>query len=208
MLRLLRRLVTASLIAGLLAGAYIAVPFWTAWTIREAIKSNDSAYLERKIEWTSVRATLKDSLSRFAFTASGELTDAPAKPSLWQRIKTYVGQGAVDRFVDTTITPTGMNGLFAMRKAYQAGLTNAGIEAEKPPMWERMRRVWSRVTRAEFAALHRFEMDMIDKAAPERTINCVLELRGFEWKMTELRVRATAPGKLPFARQQPVVAMQ
>jgi Protein of unknown function (DUF2939) len=205
MFRLVRRLLVLGILAGALGAAYIAVPFWTAWTIREAIKANDSAYLEKKIEWATVRATLKESLGKFAFTAQGDMTELPEKPSLWQRIKTYVGQGAVDRFVDTTVTPTGMSGLLTMRKAYQDNI--AGNDAAtRPPIWERLRRVWSRVTRAEFQGLDRFEMDMIDKAAPERTINCVLERRGFEWRMTELRVKATDPAKLATVR--PLLAMQ
>ena len=195
MLKLLRRLIWVGIICGVLAGAYIAVPFWTAWTIREAIKSSDSTYLEHKIEWTTVRTTLKESLGKFAFSASGELTGAPAKPGLWQRLKSYVGQGAVDKFIETTITPTGMSGLFTMRKAYQSSVGEDA--ANRPPLWQRMASVWSRVTRAEFKSFDRFEMDMIDKNAPEHTVNCVLELRGFEWKMTELRVKSTGPAKVP-----------
>jgi Protein of unknown function (DUF2939) len=202
----MRRLIYVGLVVGALGGAFVASPFLTAWTIREAIKGNDSGYLEGKIEWTSVRSTLKESLGKFAFTASGDMTEAPAKPGLWQRIKSYVGRGAVDSFVDTTVTPTGMAGLFEVRKAYQTTITGVEDPAKRPPIWERMRRVWSRVTRAEFARLDRFEMDMIDKQAPERTISCVLELRGFQWKMTELRVKATDPARVATIR--PLLAMQ
>ena len=192
MSKLLRRLTAIVMLGGLVAGAYIAVPLWTAWTIREAIRDNDSAYLEHKIEWTSVRVSLKESLQKFAFNKAGEMTAAPEKPGLWQRIKSYVGRGAVDKFVETTVTPTGLASVFQMRKTYNETL-GTGEAVVKPPLFERIRRVWARVTRAEFAAISRFEMDMIDKQAPERTINCVLELRGFEWKMTELRVKATSP---------------
>ncbi len=205
MRKLVWRLCSIALACGLLGGAYVATPFVTAWTIREAIRANDSDYLESKIEWVSVRATLKESLGKFAFTASGDMAELPEKPGLWQRIKTYVGRGAVDKFVDTTVTPTGMSGLFSMRKAYTAAVVGDD-SATRPPVWERMRRVWSRVTRAEFKGFDRFEMDMIDKQSPDRTINCVLERRGFEWKMTELRVKATDPAKLPPPR--PLLAMQ
>jgi hypothetical protein len=199
------RLVSVGAFAGLLGGAYVASPFVTAWTIREAIHVNDSAYLEDKIEWVSVRASMKDSLGKFAFSATGDMAELPEKPSLWQRVKSYVGRGAVDKFVDTTITPTGMAGLFSMRKAYTAAVVGDD-SATRPPVWERMRRVWSRVTRAEFKGFDRFEMDMIDKQSPDRTINCVLERRGFEWKMTELRVKATDPRRL--AMMQPALAGQ
>lgn len=201
MMKLMRRFFGVTALCALMAACYVAVPFWTAWSIREAIKSSDSAYLQDKIEWGSVRATLKESLGKFAFTPSGELTEAIAKPGLWQRIKSYVGQGALDRFVESTITPTGMAGLLAMRKSYQANISGEDA-ATRPPVWVRMSRVWSRVTRAEFTSVQRFEMDMIDKQAPGRTINCVLELRGLGWKMTELRVKTTEPSKLATMKAQ------
>lgn len=184
-----------------LASAYVATPFATAWTIREAIKAGDSEYLEEKIEWASVRTTLKESLGKFAFSASGEMHEASANPTVWQRIKSYVGQGALDRFVETTVTPTGMAGLLNMRKAYQTNIAGAD-PAARPPVWVRVRKVWSRVTRAEFKTMDRFEMDMIDKAAPERTVACVLERRGLWWKMTELRVKATDPEKRALVQAQ------
>jgi Protein of unknown function (DUF2939) len=191
-LKTLRRLVAVTTVIALVAGAYIAVPFWTAWTIREAIKANDSAYLTDKIVWPSVRTTLKESLQSYSLTGAAAPIDGEqtaAKPSLWQRIKTYVGKGAVDQFVETTVTPTGMGALLNMRKAYETNVV--GAPAERPPIWERMRRVWSKVTRAEFKSFDRFEMDMIDKNEPSRTISAVLERKGFEWLMTELRVKAT-----------------
>jgi hypothetical protein len=203
MLKLIGRMLMVGTFCALLAGAYIAVPFWTAWSIREAIKVNDSAYLQDKIEWVSVRASLKESLRKFAFSPNGVAADPNAKPTLWQRVKSYVGSGAVDQFVDTTVTPTGMSGLLGLRRAYKT--TVGAADEVRPPIWVRMQRVWSRVTRAEFKGFDRFEMDMIDKEAPERTINCVLERRGYEWKMTELRVRSTDPAKL--AAMGPQLAM-
>ncbi len=200
-MKLVRRLLLVCAVLGMLAGGYVATPFMTAWTIREAIKAGDSDYLEGKIEWTSVRATLKESLGKFAFSASGEMNEAPATPTVWQRIKSYVGQGALDKFVDTTVTPTGMSGLLGIRKTYQTRIAGEDTAA-RPPIWVRMRKVWSRVTRAEFASLDRFEMDMIDKAAPERTIACVLERRGLWWKMTELRVKSTDQSKLAAVQAQ------
>jgi Protein of unknown function (DUF2939) len=193
MMKSLRRIVWTLVLLGTLGAAYVATPFLTAWTIREAIKSNDSAYLEKKIDWVSVRATLKESLGKFAFGPGEDLVGAtePPKPTMWQRIKSYVGRGAVDRFVDTTITPTGMAGLFTARKAMETHVTGVEDPAKRPPIWERMRRVWSRVTRAEFVRLDRFEMEMLDKNAPDRTIHCVLELRNYHWMMTEIRVKPT-----------------
>jgi len=178
-----------------MAGGYVAAPFMTAWSIREAIRGNDSAYLTGKVEWESVRSTLKASLVSYTLTPAGDPESLSAHPGIWHRIKEYFGRGAVDRFVDATVTPTGMAGLLTLRKTFNSGIDTIGSGATseaEPSQLERMRRVWSRVTRAEFASLSRFELDMLDKDDPNRTVNCVLELRGLEWKLTELRVRASA----------------
>jgi len=177
-------------IVSLTIGSYIVAPLWTAWSIREAVHANDSAYLERKIEWDSVRSSLKASLVGFSISASGELKPTVEKPSLWQQLMSSLGHGAIDQFVNATVTPTGMSGLLKMRKAYHA---NADDAAARPPLLTRLRHVWSHITRAEFLGFTTFDMDMIDRDAPERTINCTLELKGFEWKLTQLRVKLTDP---------------
>ncbi len=203
--RMLKLKVSLALVTAMLtlAGAYAAAPFVTAWSIREAIRNNDSTYLEHKIEWEGVRSTLKASLASYTLTPAGNPEERSAHPGLWQRIKAYFGRGALDRFVDATVTPTGLNGLFTVRKAYRSGAETVGITSAgaEPSRFERMRRVWARTIRAEFTSLTRLELDMLDKDDPARTIACVLELRGLEWKVTELRVRAAPQaGKLAATR--------
>ena len=190
-MKLVRRLFAAAVLLVGAGAAYAAVPFYTAWTIREAVKANDSAYLERKIAWTSVRATLKESLGKYAVNAAGDLAEPPANPTWWQRTKAYFGKGAIDRFVETTVTPTGLHAALQARKQYQATFETPEDPAKKPSAIERMRKLWSRVTRAVFTSAGRLELEMVDKFEPDRTIATVLELRDFEWIMTELRIRPT-----------------
>jgi hypothetical protein len=112
------------------------------------------------------------------------------KPSLWQRFKAYMGQGVVNRVVERYVTPEGLPQLFTYRKAYK-GMRDkiAGVQDETGlSLSERVRRFWSRVERAEFKSLTRFEIDVRDKLMPERRVDGVLELRGLEWKLTELRI--------------------
>ncbi len=42
--------------------AWFSWPLWTALQIREAVLSGDTAVLERKVDWSGVRASLKQSL--------------------------------------------------------------------------------------------------------------------------------------------------
>jgi hypothetical protein len=98
---------------------YIASPFVSAWFIREAVRNGNSDYLARAVEWPSVRETLKPSIVRIALNLPDPEEQPQASTGLWQRLKTTVGQGAVDRLVDTYVTPEGLPKLFTLRKTYR-----------------------------------------------------------------------------------------
>ncbi|MBX9684852.1 MAG: DUF2939 domain-containing protein [Hyphomicrobium sp.] len=174
-----------------LAAIYVAAPFMTAWSIREAVRNGDTAYLERAIDWPSIRLTLTPSLTQLAVSGT-DSEDAHANdqnpPSLWQRLKTYVSQGAVASAVETSITPEGLTRLFTLRKAYRQYVSGDPDDANLA-VTERMRRAWARVKRAEFTSLTRFEVDMTDKLDETRMYLAKLELTGVGWIMKELRVQ-------------------
>src|SRR5262245_28028290 len=77
------------LVALLIGTGYVAWPLYTALQIREAMIAGDTATLERKIEWPSVRASLKESLSAETKARLEKDPNTPP-PSLWQRIKASV----------------------------------------------------------------------------------------------------------------------
>ena len=178
------RLLTKYLVVLLAFAAYTAAPFVTAWSIREAVRNGDAAYLENAIDWPGVRETLKPSLSRLAV----DIPDATAEPSLWQRIKAYVGEGAVSTAIDSAVTPEGLPQLFTIRKAYR-DYVSGQPEESKLPVLDRMQRAWARVKRAEFTSLTAFEVDMADKWDESRIYLAKLELTGLGWKLKELRVK-------------------
>lgn len=187
----MRRLLLLSLMCATLAGAYAAAPFYAAWAIREAIIHGDKAYLQEKVDWASLKETLKPSIARMALNLPEfEGEDAP-KPTMWQRIKSTLGKGMVDRIVDKYVTPEGLPQLFSYRKAYRDKVATAPPPDESGmPLRERFAKFWARVKRAEFKSATRFELDVIDKNVPDRLSMGVLELRGFSWKLTELRVKS------------------
>ncbi len=81
----MRRIFYTASAAFLIAVAYIATPFVAAWSIREAMQNGNSDYLERKIEWDSVRTTLRESLTQVALGTPDPGTvqaEAPPKPGL------------------------------------------------------------------------------------------------------------------------------
>jgi hypothetical protein len=168
---------------------YVGSPFLTAWNIREAVRSGNSGYLETAIDWPSVRKTLKPSIARIALDLPDpEQTTATPNPSLWQRFKSYWGQGAVDRLIEMYVTPEGLPRLFTMRKAYR-DYVSADDATPSLPVLERIRRAWARVKRAEFTSPTTFEIDMADKNDPARLYLGKLQLTRTGWKLTELRLK-------------------
>lgn len=168
---------------------YVGAPFFTAWSIREAVHNGDSPYLARAIEWDSVRTTLKPTLSRMALDLPDPETQPGVKPGLWQRFKAYWGRSAVDTAVDNYLTPEGLPQLFQMRKAYRTYVSGFDENANKPPLLERIKRTWARVKRAEFTSLTSFEVDMLDKYDETRLYLGKLDLTPSGWKLTELRIK-------------------
>lgn len=188
----MRRAIVLLVFAGLLSTAYIASPFVAAWRLREAIKSGDVATMQQKIEWASVRATLKQSLTQNPGVLPAGMIpgfDPNARPSLWQRVKTALGHSVIDNFVEAYITPQGLSQLVSYRKTWRETVKQVPDERLTLPWQQRVANVYRRLKRAEFQSLTRIEFEMADRESPERHYISVLELFGTEWKMTELRIR-------------------
>jgi hypothetical protein len=175
------------------AALYIASPFVSAWSIREAVRNGNAGYLASAVEWSSVRETLKPSIARMALNLPDPEQDPAASKALWPRIKTYWGQSAVDRIVDIYVTPERLPQLFTLGKAYRDYASRGSNESEPEPLMERIARAWSRVKRAEFTGLTTFEIDVVDKHDASRTYLGKFKLTPAGWKLAELRVAFHAP---------------
>ncbi len=189
----MRKLTYAALSLFVLAASYVAYPFFTAWSIREAMREGDSAYLERKIEWDSVRTSLRQSIGAAAFAPAAGNDEGAAQapeqaPGLWQRLKMSVGRRAVDGIVDKYVTPEGLPQLFGVRNAYRE-VSGEAAELRALPWYRRVAEFWSRLKRAEFKTPRAFEVEMADRNDPSRHYVGLLELRGIEWKLTELQIK-------------------
>lgn len=171
------------------ATAYVAAPFVTAWSIREAIRDGNAGYLEAKIEWDTVRESLRRSLTAAAFPAPETGAAPKEKPGLWQRIKARMGRSAVDNLVASYVTPEGLPQLFTYRKLYRDHVSGEGDPAKALPWHKRLAAFWARVKRAEFVTPTEFRIEMVDRYDASRHYIGLLKLRGMEWKLAQLEVR-------------------
>lgn len=177
--------------------AYMAWPFYSALQIRDAMIAGDTSTLTRKIQWESVRATLKASLSAEALARLEKAPDAP-KPSLWQRVKATVAPRMAESVIDRYVTPEQLPVFLGYRRIWR-GTVQPVIGPPEPKTaladtWlggtpvDRAVSFYRRVRRAVFHSPTRLELEMEDKYYPDRRYTGVLELQGLEWKLTALSV--------------------
>ena len=188
-------------VAALGALCYLASPFWAAWTLREAIKTGDTATIRQKVVWEPVRESLRASLLKNQqllpeATAMGE----QLPPSLWQRLKTAFGASMLDRFIEYYVTPEGLPQLFKHRRTWNVRIKGE-VDEETLAFTERAKQFYRRIVRAEFQSLTRVEIELMDPKIADRRYVTVMELHGYDWKLASLRI-VSAPAAAPAAVRQ------
>ena len=183
------------------AGTYAAMPFVSAWQIREAVRLGDQATLARKVDWPSVRQSLKSSLDETR-RAVAELSDTAGqpRPNLWQRLKVAALPYLADPLIDRYVTPEGATRLYAWRQTWRQRVQP--VLGAKPPetlftgTWlagsslDRGLALARRVDRARFASLDRLEIELADRTVEGRRWFAALERRGLDWQLTEMKAMA------------------
>ena len=177
--------------------AFAAWPVHTALEIREAVIAGDTATLNRKVEWETLRASLKSSITPETIARLMADPDAP-KPSLWQRVKAAVAPSMADSVIERYVTPEHLPVLLGYRRIYR-GSVRPALGLKEPPSvlvgtWlggtavDRFASFWTRVRRAVFVSPTRFVLEVEDKYRPGRHFIGTLELKNYEWKLTGLSV--------------------
>jgi hypothetical protein len=202
-----RKLVGFALLTAVAVGAYVSAPMVAAWQIREAVRSGNTAKLQEKVDWPSVRKSLRVSLDESRKVIS-ELTDAAGlpRPGIWQRIKMAAVPFLADPLIGRYVTAEGVSKLYAWRQKWgrrvqwvraTAHASTQLVAASVTPASEgwldrlgfgRALALVRRVKRWAFVSPIRFEIELADRIAQGRTWQAALELRGLTWKLTEMRV--------------------
>ncbi|MEM6499194.1 MAG: DUF2939 domain-containing protein [Pseudomonadota bacterium] len=186
----MRGLATKLLLAISLMGGslYVASPFYAAWSIRQAMKTNDVALLKQKVDWVNVRSSLRQSIATHAQLLPAAIAEGrKVRPTMWQRIKAVFGASMLDRFMEQYITPHGLPKLYRLKNGYRTRVTGLPRD-EAMPVTHRVQGVVSRIHRAEFKSLSLVELEIEDRDQPDRRIIAELKLIGFEWKLSRLSV--------------------
>lgn len=193
----LRFLVLTTIAVLAIGTAYVASPFVSAWSLREAIKRGDTAAIDAKVAWPTVRQTLRQSLAGEAkLLPMANAAGADVRPTLWQRVKGALGATMLDRFIDTYVTAEGLPKLLDYKRMWNETAGTAAVaEVEPASRLERLQQFWARIHRAEFQSLTKVELEIADRKIPDRRFVSVMELDGLSWKLTGLRVITVDPAK-------------
>jgi Protein of unknown function (DUF2939) len=189
-----RRLFVLCLSLGLLMSAYVASPFVSMWSLRDAVKRADTASIQQRVDWPRVRDSLRASLARHAnllpeATAAG----AEIQPTLWQRLKGTFGASMLDRFIETYVTPEGLPKLFDYRTKWRDAVASVSDDPEPVSRLDRMKRFWSRIKRAEFKSLTEVEIEVEDRRVADRRYVSLMQFNGLGWTLIGLRVVSNDP---------------
>ncbi len=197
------KLLVVAIRACLAGGAtYAVMPFVAAWQIREAVRLGDQATLARKVDWPSVRQSLKSSLDE-PRKAVAELSDTAGqpRPGLWQRLKVAALPYLADPLIDRYVTAEGAARLYAWRQTWRKNVRPV-LGAKEPATlftgtWfagtsvDRGLALARRVDRARFTSFDRLEIELADRAVEGRRWFAALERRGLEWRLTEMKAMSS-----------------
>ncbi len=186
-----------------LAGVYLTSPLWAAYKLREAVKTGDTAAVERMVVWPSLRASVKSTVARNAkLLPLAKQAARDIRPTMWQRVRSVFGHSMLDRFIETYITPQGLPKLYQAKTRWHERFKRP----QKPIMMQaglapdRIARAWRRIKRAEFRSPFRFILEVEDRHVATRLIQSTFQLsnislRGFDWKLSAISIRTRAPAR-------------
>jgi hypothetical protein len=175
-------------IAGVLLAVAIlwtAWPVWSGWQLRQALRARDTAVLEARVDWPTLRANLKPRL------VQAVRDDAQASTGVGGLLKRALGETLADRSVDYLVTPANLGRLLAGRafvterlKPDPAQLPRADIDPEDPEDPVPPRRVrW-----AFFASPTAFRIEAIHPRLPGQRVAGIFQLTGWSWKLVDVQL--------------------
>jgi hypothetical protein len=168
--------------------AYFAWPLTAAWQLRAAVKANDVPAIESKVDWTTLRANLKQ-------TVGSNLKDKSTDPHRGLLTRVLIGTlglPAADAVIDFTVTPLTLGKVLAGRSLLDdLGMTRKGErapsadadadeEAIADPLAPRRLR-W-----AFFESPTSFRIETVDLQVPGKRVVSILALQGTSWKLVDV----------------------
>ena len=175
--------------------AYAAWPAWSAWQLRAAVKARDLAAIERKVDWTTLRANLKQ-------TIAANLKDdskAPDAGFFTKTIKRTLGPLVANKLIDAAVTPRTLAHVLAGRLLTREIVRDASSGEPAPDDPREAEEIAHndplpprRLRWAFFETPTRFRFEVADRTDPAKRVVSVFALQGMSWKLVDVYYRTLA----------------
>ena len=160
----------------LLGGGYFGSPYWSSSRLLAAARSGDADRLEERIDFPSVRESLK------AYANAEIMADAvdPGKRgNPFAGIGAMIAPAIIDRAVDAMITPEGIARMIAAGGTEESGEVPRNVDYSY-----------------DWLSFDRFRIALKKKDTDEKGPTFVMERRGvFSWKLVKMTPPPTKPPK-------------
>lgn len=100
--------------------AYAGYPYLAMYELAQAVKTQDTATLEEKVDWSSIRQGLKDDLSA-ALAMSMQTQQTPDNNAGFQMLGTMIGAKFADIMIDQMVTPAAFTMMLRRQVAAHPG---------------------------------------------------------------------------------------
>jgi Protein of unknown function (DUF2939) len=203
----------------LLLAFYVGWPLWSAYKIHSALEANDAKTLETKVDFPSVRVSLKPSVTAEVERALERAAGGVAGQLLGGALKQQLAPQLVDTIVNTVITPQRIGDFYQRRgdikdilaermarrrergdgggatgaatETQSAGTGGGGTEKAGAGTTPRVKMGWRNLKRLSFSGPLGFEIGVArDAGAAGPDIVAQLGFQGFDWKLVGLIPRA------------------
>jgi hypothetical protein len=158
----------------LLGGGYVVWSYWSITQLRSAVETGDIIALTQKVDWPSVQASVKHIFSVEMEKVRAQL---PEQKSANFDGSLVPSSAALDRMLDEIVrlimTPKGLLSMLP------PDVTQKGADS-------RQRLHADAIKRASFVSPTRFEFEIGSADKKEVYFLGVMQLRDFEWKLTEI----------------------
>jgi Protein of unknown function (DUF2939) len=178
--------------AGILAiMLYFVWPYYTLLELGQVIRSGDAPAINRLVDWTRVRTSVKAQIQ-------AKLQNAPktaAQQDFAAKYPAFDGLGLTfaNSIIDSMLTPEGVTRLIqGARNAAPAVPASQQVSDAKPTSADtgRQASLWQRIRFAFFVSPIDFRIDVSDpdQSAAQPTLTVMLMFKGTGWQVSELRL--------------------
>ncbi len=203
----MRRLIVIAVLTLLLgASSYAGRAFVAAWDIREALRTADTSVLQQRVDWVSVRQSLKATATetrQLMLEMSSSAGVVHERPGLWQRIKSAAAPIFADPLIDRYVTAEGAPQLWSWRQTWRKSIRpNIGLSEPGTPFsgtWlggtslDHGLAIAQRIDRAAFSSPRRMEFEVRDKYVEGRRWRASFEFRNWSWVLAEVHLLRAVP---------------